>query len=82
MSQVADYIENWRAQDQAEARAKGLAEGKLEGRREGLAEGETRGEVSMLKRLLGGGLSIDTIAQALGMTVIEVRRLAGGNNNA
>ena len=86
MGQVVDYIENWRAQDQAEARAKGLAEGEAKGRAEGeargMAKGEAKGEISMLKRLLGGGLSIDSIAQALGMSVVEVRKLAAGDNNA
>ena len=70
MSQVVDYIENWRARDKAEWLAEGEAKGRVEG------------EISLLKRLLGGGLSIDSIAQALGISVAEVRRLAAGNNNA
>lgn len=69
MSQVVDYIENWRARDKAEWLAEGEAKGRVEG------------EISLLKRLLGGGLSIDSIAQALGISVVEVRRLAAGNNN-
>ena len=82
MSQVADYIENWRAQDQAEARAEGEARGMIKGEAKGRVEGRAEGETSLLKRLLGGGLSIDSIAQALGMSVIEVRKIAAGSNNA
>lgn len=62
-----------------EAREKGMAEGRAEGMAEGRAEGKAEGKAEekaeTAKRLLSMGLNIEQVAQGLGLSIDETRKL-------
>jgi len=58
----------------AEGEQKGKQEGKQEGKREGEQEGERRGKLLAVPPMLAAGLTVEQIAQALSLTVDEVRQ--------
>lgn len=53
-----------------------FAEGKLEGKEEGKLEGKEEGKLETIPQLLALGLSIEQIAQALGLDEAVVRQAA------
>ena len=65
------------AEGRAEGRAEGLAEGRAEGRAKGLAEGVAKGKseamLQVAKNMKQLGLSVDTIAQATGLPIDEIK---------
>jgi predicted transposase/invertase (TIGR01784 family) len=58
----------------AEGEQKGEQKGKQEGKREGEQEGERRGKLLAVPPMLAAGLTVEQIAQALSLTVDEVRQ--------
>jgi predicted transposase/invertase (TIGR01784 family) len=76
---LAEYEEMARrdeADRQQGAYIKGQEEGRLEGRREGLQEGRQEGIYSVVKNLLRKKMPYDDIADATGLSVEEIERLA------
>ena len=67
------------AEGLAEGRAKGMAEGLAEGRakgmEEGLAEGRAEGRVETIRKMLDAGVAMSIIADALGLTEEEQKKL-------
>ena len=63
-----------------EARQEGLEEGRQEGRQEGLEEGLEQGQLQtkleMVPWLLEVGISVEEIAQRLGLDVETIRQIA------
>jgi len=54
----------------------GWEEGREEGREEGIAIGEVRGEARSVKRMIGRGLSLEAIADAMGYSLDEVAAMS------
>jgi predicted transposase YdaD len=59
-----------------EGREKGRKEGREEGREEGLEVGRTLEKQQLVQRLRANGQSMKEIAQVMGISLSEVRRLA------
>ena len=75
MCEVFDIYENrglqkGRMEGMREGKIEGLREGKLEGLREGKFEGKLEGKI---EAYLDMGMSIEVIAQKLGMSVEDVQ---------
>lgn len=74
MCEVFDIYENRGLQ---KGRMEGKREGKLEGKLEGLREGKLEGKLEgKIEAYLDMGMSIEVIAQKLGMSVEEVQDIA------
>lgn len=58
-----------------EAREKGMVEGRAKGMAEGKAEGKAEEKAETAKRLLSMGLNIEQVAQGLGLSIDETRKL-------
>ena len=54
-------------------------EGELKGKTEGIEEGERIGKLQAVPPMLAAGLTVEQIAQALGLTVDEVRQVSQEN---
>ena len=55
----------------AEGMAQGMAEGMAQGMAEGMAQGMAQGRAETVKQMLAAGISAETIANALGISVEE-----------
>ena len=64
-----------------EGKLEGRLEGKHEGRLEGKLEGRLEGKLESVPRLLALGLSLEQIAEALGLDVATVRQAAQQSSN-
>ncbi len=60
----------------AEGEQKGKQEGIKEGKQEGIKEGERRGKLLAVPPMLAAGLTVEQVAQALGLSVDDVRKAA------
>ncbi|MEG3437910.1 hypothetical protein V0288_12350 [Pannus brasiliensis CCIBt3594] len=74
------YLE-WKEATKQEARREGLEEGRQEGlqegRQEGLREGRLGGKLESVPRLRALGLSVEQIADALELSIEQVRQATG-----
>lgn len=69
----AEGLAEGRAEGLAEGKAEGLAEGRAEGRAEGLAEGREGGLMFAARQMKEIGVSIETIAEKLNLTIDQVK---------
>ncbi|MEK7273634.1 MAG: Rpn family recombination-promoting nuclease/putative transposase, partial [Candidatus Desantisbacteria bacterium] len=70
-----DIMEGAREEGITEGMAKGRAEGKAEGKAEGVAEGIAEGKAEIVKNMIKLGMSLENIAQIIGLTISEVGEL-------
>ena len=52
-----------------------IEKGKLEGKIDGLKEGETKGKLEIAKKMLASGLSVESIAQYISLSIEEITKL-------
>ena len=81
MGVLDDWEREAEARGEAKGKAEGLAEGRIEGRTEGRIEGKANGiaeaSESIARRLINAGsLALEEIADACGLTMQHVERLA------
>jgi predicted transposase/invertase (TIGR01784 family) len=60
----------------AEGEREGEQKGEQKGKQEGIQEGERRGKLLAVPAMLAAGLTVEQVAQALSLTVDEVRQAA------
>ena len=63
-----------------EGMAKGMEEGMAKGMEEGMKEGMQKGRAEILNCLIASGMTIDEVADRLGLTVDEVLKLTGSSH--
>ena len=62
-------------EEREEGRAEGRAEGLAEGRAEGLAEGRAEEKLSIAKKLLIKGMTVDFIAETTGLSIEDIQKI-------
>jgi hypothetical protein len=77
---MAKGMEEGMAKGMKEGRAKGMKEGMKEGRAKGMKEGMQKGRAEILNCLIASGMTIDEVADRLGLTVDEVLKLTGSSH--
>ena len=65
------YDEKRRNGELAAAREDGIAEGHARGHAEGRAEGHAQGRAETVRMMLAAGIPVETIADALGISIEE-----------
>ena len=72
---MKDLRDEAHAEGKAEGLAEGKAEGLAEGKAKGLAEGKAKEKTATAKRLLSMGLSVEDIAKATSLSVVQVEAI-------
>ena len=70
-NQMRYFKETTLAEGMAQGMAEGMAQGMAQGMAEGMAQGMAQGRAETVKQMLAAGISAETIANALGISVEE-----------